>query len=249
MNLITELKQLTKRHQIEHFGIASLTGAGEFIVRQGGDIVSDYPFSISVGIILPHAVVDLLPRRSEKPVRISYRHHAYDVINLRLDNLISTLSSCLQKSGYRSFPIPASKQTDDEGLSATFSHKLGAHLAGLGWIGKSCLLVTPRDGPRVRWATILTDAPLATTGTSMEQRCGSCSACVEICPVSALSGRAFRPTEPRIARFDAKRCDDYFESMRDSLPPPVCGLCLFVCPYGNHGRKEKNMSDQGCVRG
>ena len=40
------------------------------------------------------------------------------------------------------------------------SHKLVAHLAGLGRIGRSCLLLTPGAGPRVRLATVLTNAPL-----------------------------------------------------------------------------------------
>ncbi len=37
-------------------------------------------------------------------------------------------------------------------------------MAGLGRIGKSCLLITPEAGPRVHWATVLTDAPMQVTG-------------------------------------------------------------------------------------
>lgn len=89
-----------------------------------------------------------------------------------------------------------------------FSHKLAAHLAGLGWIGKSCLPVTPEAGPRVRWASVLTDAPLA-AGEQLEERCGECEACVEVCPAGAFSGRSFFSDEPRAARFDAFKCRYY----------------------------------------
>ncbi|UCG16502.1 MAG: epoxyqueuosine reductase, partial [Phycisphaerales bacterium] len=116
---------------------------------------------------------------------------------------------------------------------AAFSHKLAAHLAGLGWIGKSCLLITPEVGPRVRWTTVLTDAPLATTGEAMDERCGDCDQCVEICPAGAVTGRAFRADEPRDARFDTSKCDGYFATMKEQDPETaVCGMCLYVCPHG-----------------
>lgn len=114
---------------------------------------------------------------------VDYRHHCYDVINHRLDHIASRLSTDLQNDGYRVFPVPASKRVDADKLCGTFSHRMAAHLAGLGWIGKSCLLVTPEKGPRVRWATVLTDAPLAATGQGRREQCGDCMECVEVCPL------------------------------------------------------------------
>ncbi|MCK9565162.1 MAG: hypothetical protein M0Q43_03825 [Methanothrix sp.] len=70
----------------------------------------------------------------------------------------------------------------DERVAVVFSHKLAAHMAGLGWIGKSCLLITPEAGPRVRWASVLTDAPMKATGYAMAERCGECRKCVDVCP-------------------------------------------------------------------
>jgi len=132
----------------------------------------------------------------------------------------------------RLFSIPASKRTDDEHISGIFSQKLGPHLAGLGWIGKSCLLVTLDHGPRVRWVNILTDAPFVSIGAPMEPRCGKCTACVDICPEQAFTGREFREDEPREARFDAAAGDRYFREMEKEKGVAVCGLCLFACPHG-----------------
>jgi len=94
---------------------------------------------------------------------------------------------------------------------------MSAHLAGLGWIGKNCLLVTPEEGPRVRWTTVLTDAPLQVTGKPMEERCGDCEACIAICPVKAFTGEPFRENESREARFDAGKCNRYFAQMREKV--------------------------------
>ena len=124
------------------------------------------------------------------------------------------------------------KRTDDENICGIFSQKLAAHLADLGWIGKSCLLITSDHGPRVRWVSILTDAPLYPTGSPMEPRCGDCTACVDICPQHTFTGRIFYEDEPREARFDAAACDQYFREMEKKKGVAICGLCLYICPHG-----------------
>ncbi len=217
----------------DYFGIADLSTAHDTVLEQGGAEIAGYPCSISIGIALLHPIVNQLPQRSERAAAVSYRHHCYDVINSRLDQIASRLGGVLQRKGYRAFPVPASKRVDDDRICAIFSHKLSAHLAGLGWIGKNCLLITPDMGPRVRWATVLTDAPLETTGGSMDEGCRDCRECVDICPVKAFTGEPFRAGEPRTARFDARKCDRYFSKMKEKdAETAVCGLCLYACPYG-----------------
>lgn len=219
----------------DFFGVADLSLAREALLAQGGPAIAEYRRAVSMGIALFHPVVDELPQRAERAVAEGYQHHCYDVINQRLDLIASRLSSVLQRDGYRALPVPASQTVDDERLCGVFSHKLAAHLAGLGWIGKSCLLVTPEVGPRVRWATVLTDAPLDATGEPTEERCGTCVECVEICPVGAFTGQPFRENESREARYDASKCARYFDRMEEQGDVAVCGLCLYVCP---HGRQE-----------
>ena len=231
MNLTKELNSLACENGITYFGIADLSRAHDFILDQGGAVTANFPFSISLGITLPKAIVDQLPNRSQMAVAVSYRHHAYDVINQRLDHTASLLSLFLQQRGRLALPIPASKRVDNNRMCATFSHKLAAHLSGLGWIGKSCLLVTPEDGPRVRWATILTKASLQPTGKPMDERCGECTDCVDICPVKAFTGQPFREEESRQVRYDVGKCDNYVGSMDGKDGMGVCGMCLYVCPF------------------
>jgi len=227
-----QLDVLAKTLGADFFGVADLSDAHDAILDQGGAGIAKYPRAISIGISLFDDIVDRLPQRLEGAVAIDYRHHCYNVINQRLDNITSRLSSILQGDGYRVFPVPASKRVNDEKLSGIFSHKMAAHLAGLGWIGKSCLLVTPENGTRVRWATVLTDAPLNVTGEPMSEQCGNCNQCVEICPVKAFTGEPYRTGEPRETRYDASKCDRYFDWLEEKGKLSVCGMCLYICPIG-----------------
>jgi epoxyqueuosine reductase QueG len=209
MDTYGRIGNLTTSSGCEFLGVADLAKADQFIREQGGVTVAGFPKAI----------------------------HAYEVINERLNSVASQVAGILQGKGYRALPIPASASIDEEGLYGAFSHKLAAHLAGLGWIGKCCLLVTPQVGPRVRWISILTDAPLPATGGPTEEKCKSCTECIDICPVQAFTGRRFLAEEPRSARYDAARCSDYYKELETDAGSGVCGLCLYVCPFG---RKRAN---------
>jgi epoxyqueuosine reductase QueG len=217
---------------VDLWGVADLARARDFILDQGGGLVADYPRAVSIGLALSHAIVDQLPNRTEWSVAVGYRHQ-YRTVNQRLDLVASHVTSLLQQRGYGAFPVPASERFDSERICAVFSHKLAAHLAGLGWIGKSCLLVTPQTGPRARWVTVLTDAPLTPTAGAEMGDCGSCRECVDVCPVGAFTGEPFREGDPRETRYDARACEMYFAALRNEKPgSDVCGLCVYVCPHG-----------------
>ncbi len=228
----------------DYFGIADLVPAQDAIRTQGGERVARYPRSVVVGIRLQDSIVDLLPEK-DKAGAILYRHTTYDVVNTALDQIALRVAGLLQEEGHSAFPVPASKRTSDEKIAGPFSQKLGAHLTGLGWIGKSCLLVTPDHGPRVRWINVLTDAPLEPTGSPMKPRCGECTECVDICPAHAFTGRMFSPDEPREARFDAAACDRYYKQHGKELGVDgACGLCVWVCPHGRKKARKKRQKTE-----
>lgn len=231
MQLEYKIRIMAEHEGTDFFGIADLSSAKDAIIEQGSSFVTDYPKAISIGIRLPDSIVDALKDRDNLAVAVNYRH-AYDITNLRLDLLTSKLASIIQQEDYKALAIPASERYDNERICAVFSHKLAANLAGLGWIGKSCLLVTPEAGPRVRWSTVLTDAPLKVTGEPIESKCVECSECVEICPVNTFTGEPFRENEPREVRYDAKKCEEYLYNSEDHSDWNVCGLCIYVCPHG-----------------
>lgn len=216
-------------------GVADLAPARELVQQLGGEMAAQFPRAISIGVALPSTVVDQLCRHEDVRVALAYRSHGYDTINIRLDQIASRVASTLRRAGHRAFPVAASQTIDRDRHYGLFSHKLAARLAGLGWVGKSCLLVTPQVGPRVRWATVLTDAPLE-TGQPLRERCGSCTECVEACPPHAFTGREFREDEPREARFDVHKCYAYQRVDRERLSSILCGVCIYVCPHGRRKR-------------
>ena len=219
--------------EVDYFGVADLSRAKDFVLEQGGEAIARFPRAVSIGMRLIDSIIDELPHHEDPSVIFTYRGH-YNSVNTNLDRASLFIAKKIQEAGFESYPIPAAQRIDSAKLKGAFSHKLAANLAGLGWIGKSCLLVTPESGPRVRWATILTNAPLKPTGKSLSNQCGDCNKCVQVCPAKAFTGVKFNLTEPREARFNAHLCDEYIHKRELVLGEGICGLCVYACPYGQN---------------
>jgi epoxyqueuosine reductase len=232
LSLNNRIKSIIKNHYIDYVGFADLSAHEEELVALGGNITAGYPHGISLGVVIPDSIVDYLSERADANIACEYRIHGYEVLNQRLNLAASIVSSYLNRQGYRTLPVAVAERVNDEEALPTVSHKMIAHIAGMGWIGKNCLLVTPEHGPRLRLISILTEAPLKTVDKPMEQRCGKCNKCAEICPVNAIKGENYRPGEAREKRLDFAKCNDYFESLKKTQQYAVCGLCLYVCPHG-----------------
>ena len=151
-----------------------------------------------------------------------------------LDRVALEVARFCASKGFRALPIPASLTVDEERQLGHISHKAVAVLAGLGWMGKSTLVITPDRGPRVRFATVLTDAPLP-AGEPMECQCGPCRACVEACPVGAIRDVRFRLRPARREdALDVQACLSFLEKFAGDprIGELICGICVKACPYG-----------------
>jgi epoxyqueuosine reductase QueG len=84
-------------------------------------------------------------------------------------------------------------------------HRL-ERLAGLGWIGKSALLVTKEFGSAVRISSILTDAPLISNSPYDSSLCGGCTACENACPAKAIKGNLWDTSTLRDEIVDPIAC-------------------------------------------
>ncbi len=232
--LSEKLEKFSRQKGADLFGVADLSYARDFLISHCPILVNGYPRGVSIGMQLSDVITDM--QDPNEPRRQSlYWHHVYDVVTPSLDFLAYAIARWLTDRGFKALPVPASTPYDFEKLRSIFPHKLAAHLAGLGWIGKSCLFLNDHFGPRVRLSSVLTDAPLK-TGSPVDQPCGKCRACVDACPVKAFTGAEFRPEDGREVRFDVFKCSEY----RKDHP---CGACVAVCPQGKRrGRQEKAQS-------
>jgi len=230
--LFERIKELGCIHGIGFIGVAGLGEVKNEIKDISGSVYIEYPKAISIGIILQNSIVDLLYDRDEYENVLLYKTHAYNVINSRLDHFSSVVGSVIQQNGFDAMPLPASERLDSDRVCASLSHKAIARLAGFGWIGKNCLLINPDYGPRIRWTSVLTNAPIQENKEIIGDNCGECKKCVNACPASAILGRNFSELEPRESRVDVRKCEAYYETLKDQNKLQVCGMCLYVCPFG-----------------
>lgn len=149
----------------------------------------------------------------------------------------------LKEKGFRALSIPPdsdrNKGTCISKLYKLFSHKTAATCSGLGWIGKSGLLINRQYGSKLTWATILTDAPFETDCPVSESECGDCELCVKHCPSGAIKGHYWSTKEPLKELVAYERCRSLKKKRTPLNGKPNCGLCSTICPYSRNGRVKK----------
>ncbi len=163
-----------------------------------------------------------------------------DTLKLLAD-LQKTTERFLRKRGYKFLSIPPDSDringTFVSKLYQLFSHKVAATCAGIGWVGRNGLLISPDYGPRLSLATVLTDAPIEPDVAYEECMCENCNLCVEHCPSNALTGEDWSREKPFPTIINFCKCRTHKENSRAVNGRPNCGLCINICP---HGRKKNN---------
>jgi epoxyqueuosine reductase QueG len=159
---------------------------------------------------------------------------------LRLKNMAARI---LKEEGYKYLSIPADSDRIKNAFIAKlyplFPHKIAATSAGLGWIGRNGLLINPEYGPRLSFATVLTDAPLETGSPIEESRCCKCRLCVEHCPSKSITGEEWSREKPYIELVKLEDCRSFKKERKELDGKPNCGLCINICPYGRKDFKKK----------
>ncbi len=200
------------------------------MIKQGADLVgigdlteivendrNKLPVGICLAVKFPKDVVSGIV---DLPTREYY--DAYNTLNSRLYSLTDFAIKILKEWGYH-----ATSRT-------SLPHKTIATRSGIGWVGKSNLLVTEKYGSMIRLASVLTDAPLKTATPVNESKCGDCMLCVDACPANALTGKLWDTTVARDEILSTSKCSA--KAIERSIngfgiPIELCGKCFAVCKY------------------
>ena len=152
----------------------------------------------------------------------------HKVLRARLEALAQQLRAAVGPFGHRVF-------TDS---APVLEVELAAR-SGLGWRGKHTLALHRDAGSMFFLGELFVDLPLPVTAP-VEAHCGSCTACMAICPTQAIIGPY---------RLDARRCISYL-TIEHAGPIPLelrapmgnrvygCDDCQLVCPWNKYAQRS-----------
>jgi epoxyqueuosine reductase len=155
----------------------------------------------------------------------------HKLIRKRLQTLASRIEAAAGPFGYRAFVD-----------SAPILERGLAEKSGLGWIGKNTMLINKRVGSWFFLGELFTDLPLPVDAQEQDH-CGSCTACMDVCPTNAFVG-------PNL--LDARKCISYLTiELRSSIPEDLrkpmgnrifgCDDCQLVCPWNKFTSKTQEV--------
>ena len=228
-----------QEQHIIHWGVADLSMLSTPVDRNG----EDFPMAVAWALPMTPTIMVGIQNGPNQAYADEYAR-----VNTRINDLAHRLADEIRAHGHRAQALAASERTDTVNIKGDFPHKTAATLAGLGWIGRHCQLITRPFGSWVRLGTVFTEIQMPVGSPVRRHFCGRCRRCVDACPAGALSGAAWQPGLPRNRILDAGACDrwkkaHYFQYHGGHN----CGICSAVCPYGlkTLKRNQKRTDSRG----
>ena len=219
MSLTEELKELLYREGAGLVGIGDMSQTPNCHFKTG----------IAIALPLPkHVIIDL----QKAPTREYYA--LYHTLNAKLNEIVLAGEAFLKDKDYEAYAQTTDRVTVNQNNISALPHKTVATKAGLGWIGKNCLLVTRQYGSAIRISSLLTNASLEYDQPIEHSSCGACTLCVKNCPAQALKGTLWEAGIPRNTIVDVQKCQKkQVEIMteRTGIQTDLCGKCFAVCAY------------------
>ena len=215
---------------------ASLVGFGDISALDYQGFTS----CVALAVMIPAKVIAGI---KNGPTRDYF--DSYHELNARLNALAELAAKYLSDRGHRALPQTTTTVVESPGYRTPVPHKTCATRAGLGWIGKSTLLVTEEYGPAVRLSSVLTDAEFDSVSEPINvSRCGSCTACASACPGQAIKGALWDVNAPLESLVDVEDCRKAARALAADMigeQITLCGKCIETCPYTRAYLKKENV--------
>jgi len=238
---------LSKHEQhLNHWLQQGLHGEMDYMARHGSK--RSHPEELVPGTVRVISLrMDYLPPESAAPQdvlrdkskgyisRYALGRDYHKLIRKRLQQLATKMQQAIAL-------LEPTKNTDFEYRvftdSAPVLEKALAEKANLGWMGKHTNLINRQAGSWFFLGEIYTNLPLPITNEQSDNHCGSCTACIDICPTQAI-------IEPYVV--DAKRCISYLTiELHGSIPVEFrkdignriygCDDCQLTCPWNRFAK-------------
>jgi len=181
-----------------------------------------------ISLLLNYFPNQIQKENSYKISKYAYGQDYHFVIKDKLKELLYAIQSNIGAINGRAFVD-----------SAPVLDKAWAAKSGLGWIGKNSNLLTQKVGSFYFIAELFVDLELE-YDTSVTNHCGSCTACLDACPTSAI-------VAPYVV--DGSKCISYFTiELKENLPSSLkgtfkdwafgCDICQDVCPWNRFSKSH-----------
>ncbi len=209
--ITNNIRQVLEKYHVKFLHFVDISDLPE-------ETIQAFPTAVLFGLPLPADFIRTI--NNNTPIR----YNMFDLLEERMKRLADFVAAYLTFEGYK-----ATSQSDEEQLlkqtynetifRSRLPHKTLALRAGLGWIGKNDLCNTNHYGCAISMCSILTDAPFKTVKCEpAPPKCGKCTACADVCPTAAISGKCWQMGVDRNELINPDKCI-------------LCLKCMAVCPF------------------
>jgi len=234
---ISDIDLSTQETYLKHWLEQNYHGEMAYMARHGS--MRSHPEELEPGTLRVISVrLDYLPENASFAKILDAKDHAYisryalgrdyhKMMRKRLQLLGKKIAGYCAELNYRPFVD-----------SAPVLERPLAEKAGLGWVGKHSLLISPDAGSWFFLGELFVDIPLPLSEDALKTaaNCGDCVACINICPTNAI-------VKPYVV--DARRCISYLtiesaapipEELRPMLGNRIygCDDCQLTCPWNKY---------------
>jgi epoxyqueuosine reductase QueG len=198
----------------------------------------NYPIAILFGINLSPDYLQKVMNTPDYVQRMvndnrDFSKDEFYLTELKTGELADEISKLLIDSGYKAYSHSDKNQIETGFFDGMYEgtplpHKTIARMAGIGWIGKNNLLITPDFGCALCLGVVLTNASLEVTSVkSVQSECGNCNICIKVCEPKSLKGQIWNLETQRSDMLDVYKCT-------------TCFNCLLFCPWTQNYIKNAN---------